>query len=133
MRVNHDLLAAAAAHVGDPRGTPAGNAPLTQEQYDVLRTYHLLGSTAEVVMIDVACAPRPANIPEEYLTVPTVKMPAVVMGKALHDGGMYPILLLPDGAIEHPDPALAPACRAEKRLPTVGEWAGQFRTLKPRA
>lgn len=131
MRVNPDVLAAAAVYADDPRGTPAGNAPLTQEQYDVLRCYKIIGSEAATVMIDVACVPRPADIPEAYMTVQTVKMPAVVLGKAIMGGDMRPILLMPDGTIEHPDPELAEACRAHRRLPTVSEWAGKFRTLRP--
>lgn len=100
MRENPELIAAAEAHAGDRRGTPAGNSELTQEQYDVLREMGLTRGQYQIRDVLVPSTPPcPGDIPLEHRgQSEMVIMPCPIMGeKLVAVDVMAPILLLPTG------------------------------------
>lgn len=105
MKENPALVAVGSAHAGDPRGTPAGNAEFTQEQFDVLRSMRFTRESFEVRSIMIATRPPyPGAIPDQYRAqAEMVEMPCPVLGYKLVDIGVWtPILLLPDGREGYP-------------------------------
>jgi hypothetical protein len=100
MRENPALIALAEQFADDQRGTPAGNAGLTQEQLVVMRERGLLIEHVSFVGVMVpARPPCPGDIPDEHRAqAEMVEMPCPVMGCMLMGpGDRRMTLLLPTG------------------------------------
>lgn len=93
------LIALAAAYAGDPRGTPAGNALLSQEQLAYIRAHKLSCHNIKVIDVLISTAPPcMAAVPDEHRAqAQLIEMPCPVIATKLVGSEWEPIVVLPNG------------------------------------